>query len=41
MIRFKLTENTLTGYVIGIDTPTKKVAPKFHLVDVFILQAKK
>lgn len=41
MIRFKLTENTLTGYVIGIDTPTKEVAPQFRLVDVFILQVKK
>jgi len=43
IIRFKLTENTLTGYVIGIDTPVtdlKTQAPKFRLVDVFTLQAK-
>lgn len=39
LIRFKLEENQLTGYVIGIDTPvndfTIKPAPKFRLVDVF------
>jgi hypothetical protein len=43
IIRFKLTENTLTGYVIGIDTPMtdlKTQPPKFRLVDVFTLQAK-
>ena len=43
IIRFKLTENTLTGYVIGIDTPVtdlKTQPPKFRLVDVFTLQAK-
>lgn len=43
IIRFKLTEHTLTGYVIGIDAPTtdlKTQAPKFRLVDVFTLQAK-
>ncbi|SDY77830.1 hypothetical protein [Nitrosomonas sp. Nm58] len=44
MIRFKLTEDTLTGYVIGIDTPVENLStkpPKFRLVDVFTLQAKK
>lgn len=43
IIRFKLTENTLTGYVIGIDTPVTDFntrPPKFRLVDVFTLQAK-
>lgn len=43
IIRFKLTENTLTGYVIGIDTPVtdfRTQPPKFRLVDVFTLQAK-
>lgn len=43
MIRFKLTENTLTGYVIGIDNPVTDFsgneAPKFWLVDVFTLHA--
>jgi len=47
MIRFKLTENTLTGYVIGIDEPVTdlsakvKAQPKFRLVDVFTIQAQK
>lgn len=45
LIRFKLTENTLTGYVIGIDTPLTELAAdpaqwKFRLVDVFTLHAK-
>jgi hypothetical protein len=43
MIRFKLTANTLTGYVIGIDTPITEISvdhpPKFRLVDVFTLHA--
>ncbi len=44
MIRFKLMENTLTGYVIGIDKPVtdfsnKEQLPKFRLVDVFTIQA--
>jgi hypothetical protein len=43
MIRFKLTENTLTGYVIGIDKPVTdfsvKESQKFWLVDVFTLHA--
>jgi ABC-type multidrug transport system fused ATPase/permease subunit len=43
MIRFKLTKNTLTGYVIGIDEPVTDFAgpepPKFRLVDVFTIQA--
>lgn len=46
MIRFKLTENTLTGYVIGFDVPVadfsnKDRQSKFRLVDVFTIQAKK
>ena len=47
MIRFKLTEDTLTGYVIGIDEPVtdlsgkEKAPPKFRLVDVFTVQASK
>ena len=46
MIRFKLEENRLTGYVIGFDEPVKdfsdktKPLPKFRLVDVFTIQAK-
>jgi hypothetical protein len=45
MIRFKLTENSLTGFVIGIDNPVtdfsdKSNLPKFRLVDVFTIQAK-
>lgn len=42
MIRFKLEENQLTGYVIGIDQPvtdfTVTPAPKFRLVDVFTIR---
>ncbi len=42
MIRFKLEENQLTGYVIGIDNPvtdfTVTPAPKFRLVDVFTIR---
>jgi hypothetical protein len=43
MIRFKLTENTLTGYVIGFDEPAtdfsnKEQLPKFRLVDVFTIR---
>ena len=47
MIRFKLTENTLTGYVIGIDKPVtdlsakEKEQPKFRLVDVFTIHVQK
>ncbi|KFI22483.1 hypothetical protein [Nitrosococcus oceani] len=41
-IRFKLTPNTLTGYVIGIDQPVEsfpkdKERPRFRLVDVFTI----
>ncbi len=40
MIRFKLTENTLTGYVIGVDRPITDFStePKFSLVDVFTIK---
>jgi len=41
MIRFRLTENTLTGYVIAVDDPQKEghlLKPK--LVDVFHLKVK-
>lgn len=42
MIRIKLTEDTLTGYVIGIETPEKDISKtKICLVDVFTLQARK
>ncbi|ALQ52366.1 hypothetical protein [Nitrosomonas ureae] len=42
MVRIKLTEDTLTGYVIGIDAPEKDISKtKICLVDVFTLQAKK
>ena len=45
MICFKLTEDTLTGYVIGIDAPVTSFAmnalPKFRLVDVFTIQTQK
>lgn len=45
MIRFKLTQYTLTGYVIGIDRPVKDFtvtkAPTFQLVDVFTIQLQK
>jgi hypothetical protein len=41
LIRFKLTQTNLTGYVIGIDEPIRdfKTAhqPKFRLVDVFTI----
>jgi hypothetical protein len=41
LIRFKLEENRLTGYVIGIDVPVKdfkaQPQPKFRLVDVFTI----
>ncbi len=44
MIRFKLEENRLTGYVIGIDQPITEIStenpPKFRLVDVFTIQSK-
>ena len=43
MIRFKVEENRLTGYVIGIDQPitdfTGMDLPKFRLVDVFTVGA--
>ncbi len=44
-IRFCLTENTLTGYVIGVDTPVesfgaKGARPKFRLVDKFLISAR-
>lgn len=43
MIRFKLTENTLTGYIIGVDKPTTDFSttepPKFRLVDVFTINS--
>jgi hypothetical protein len=41
-IRFRLTENSLTGYVIAVDEPQKEgrlLAPK--VIDVFRLTAKK
>jgi hypothetical protein len=42
MIRIKLTENTLTGYVIGIESPEEDISKtKISLVDVFTLQARK
>ncbi|SNX59346.1 hypothetical protein SAMN06296273_0785 [Nitrosomonas ureae] len=42
MIRIKLTEDTLTGYVIGIDAPEKDISKAtIRLVDVFTLQVKK
>ncbi|MBY0475357.1 MAG: hypothetical protein K2Q13_09900 [Nitrosomonas sp.] len=42
MIRIKLTEDTLTGYVIGIETPEEDISKtKICLVDVFTLQARK
>jgi hypothetical protein len=39
-IRFKLTPDTLTGYVIGIDKPVDHFRddPKFRLVDVFTVR---
>ena len=46
LIRFKLEENRLTGYVIGFDEPVgdfsdkTKPLPKFRLVDIFTIQAK-
>lgn len=43
MIRFKLTKNTLTGYVIGIDKPrtdlSDQESPTFRLVDVFTIHS--
>lgn len=43
LIRFKLEEHQLTGYVIGIDQPitdfTGTDLPKFRLVDVFTVEA--
>jgi hypothetical protein len=43
MIRFKLEENRLTGYVIGIDVPVEDFKtnpePKFRLVDVFTISS--
>jgi len=45
MIRFKLTDNSLTGYVIGVDKPetdfSPQKLPKFRLVDVFTIQVQK
>lgn len=42
MIRFKLTDDSLTGYVIGIDQPvedfTQEKSPVFRLVDVFTIR---
>ncbi|MBX9893825.1 MAG: hypothetical protein K2Y09_01400 [Nitrosomonas sp.] len=42
MIRFKLTQDSLTGYVIGIDQPvedfTREKSPVFRLVDVFTIR---
>lgn len=37
MIRFKLTKNQLTGYVIGFDKPIELITGKtqFDLIDVF------
>lgn len=42
MIRFKLTDDSLTGYVIGVDQPvedfTQEKSPGFRLVDVFTIR---
>ncbi|MEI2685475.1 MAG: hypothetical protein V9G14_03755 [Cypionkella sp.] len=44
MIRFKLEEHQLTGYVIGFDKPVNEISkdnpPKFRLIDVFTIRAK-
>ncbi|MBX3615685.1 hypothetical protein [Nitrosomonas sp.] len=44
MIRFKLTGDSLTGYVIGIDKPvedfTQATSPVFRLVDVFTIHSR-
>ncbi|MGH8554822.1 MAG: hypothetical protein ACREUD_04545 [Gammaproteobacteria bacterium] len=39
LVRIKITRDTLTGYVIGIDEPVESFAdnPRFRLVDVFTI----